>query len=379
MPVKNRPQNIKEANAILASRGLTKPKAEDVDALKESGHLTFEQHRDWNWNERRKNQQKSSYSTVQKQVISNTDVSNAPAGLVARVKEKNPTGVEKVQRYKMSEPTVEQAVKSVVKDNRYTEALSYEPMQTKQNPINNDTTHHAALATIADALDSKLDGPSVSSNVVNKAGGHIADFYAYHDTSLQHHNSGDAEKAKNNLQYAADSLIKAHTEMNNRKGISLAPGINNRITSHIRAYSNSTTPGVGAKPNEDFVPNRVLKERPTPQPKPVVKETPKETPRLLNKEQLGQAISEFTSDVPEKPKNVNTPLPPRNRAEMRYQKGVDMKLKGLKEPRQLSLASKKEQLEKPENIAPEEPKEPGFTGQDLISQQLQHFAKGRYE
>lgn len=371
MPSKDAAQKraaiLKEAKSLKASGSELRP--EHTVALERA--------------DREKAVKKQNYSEAKTAIASGKNVSPKLKAAASKVAKVNPTLVEKAQRYKMPEPTVQEATRSAVKDSRYTDALSFEPRQTKSNPINNDTSHHAVLATIADSMSEKLNDAesrgSVNPGVIGKAAGHLADAYTYHDISLQHHNSGDAENAKRNLQYSTESLVKAHAEMNNRRGISLAPGIHNLIAGTVRAYVHSNTPGIGGKPHEDFAPNRVLKERPTPQPKPVEKKAvPAAAPRLLNKEQLGQAISEYTAAVPENPNSISTSASPRKRAEMRYAKGVEMNLKGMRAPREESVASKNEKLEQPE-ISTSEPKEQGFTGANLISKQIEHFAKGRYE
>lgn len=371
MPSKDAAQKraatLKEAKSLKASGGELRP--EHTTALDRES--------------RRLEGQKSRYSEAKTTIASGKDVAPKLKSAAAKVAKVNPTLVEKAKRYPSPGPTVEQALSSVKSDSRYTDSLASSPRQTKSNPINNDTRHHSVLATIADSMSDKLNEAeskgSLNQGVADKAAGHLADAYSYHDVSLQHHNTGDTENAKRNLQYSSDSLMKAHSELSNRRGVSLAPDIHRLIVGTASKYINSTTPGMGAKPNKDFTPNRVLKERPIVQPKPVEKKAaPVAAAHFLSKEQLGQAISDYASAVPEKPSNINTPIPPRKRAEMRYQKGVDMNLKGMRPPRPESMASKKEKLEQPE-MSTAEPQEQKFTGQDLIGQQLQHFAKGRYE
>jgi hypothetical protein len=371
MPSKDAAQKraatLKEAKSLKASGGELRP--EHTVALERES--------------RRLEGQKSRYSEAKTAIASGKDVAPTLKAAASKVAKVNPTLVEKAQRYKMSTPTVEQALSSVIKDSRYTDSLADRPRQVKQNPINNDNSHHAVLATIADSMSDKLNDAeskgSLNPGVANKAAGHLADAYSYHDISLQHHNAGDAENAKKNMHYSAESLVRAHAELHARRGISLAPGISNLISATASKYANSTTPGIGAKPHEDFTPNRVLKERSTLEPKSVEKKAaPAVAPRLLSKEQLGQAISEYTSAVPENPRNITTPASPRKRAEMRYAKGVEMNLKGMKPPRSESLASKKEKLEQPELSTGENTLGTQFSPKHIADMHVQYFMEGRH-
>lgn len=353
----------------------------EARSLRDSGgKITPEHQAELDRYDRKSGAKKQRYSAATSEILSGKDkgeISPTLSSAVKRVSERNPGLIKEVTAIKEAPNIVKAAVRSVVPDNRYTEALSTEPRQTKLNPINNDTRHHSVLTTIADKLGDKLDAAEskgVWNNHYEKAATHLADSHAFNDMSLQSHNYGDVEGAKRHFQTSANSLIAAHANLHNRQGVSLAPGIPNYITTTVRDYVHSTTPGVGAKPHNDFV-ARVLKERTRPQSAPVVKETaPKAPVRPINSEELNR----FVSDIPENPKAITTVKSPRERAEMRS--AVAKKLAEQKGKRvsefNLSSASRNVELERPEIDTSSIGKEPGFSGSQMIGQQLSNWAKG---
>lgn len=299
---------------------------------------------------------------------------NISPGVKKAVEKNNPQLVRELQGLKEAPKVLKTALGSVVPDSRYTDALSEEPRQTKLNPINNDTRHHSVLTTIADKMGDKLDAAESKgqwSKHYETIAGHLADSHAFNDMSLQSHNYGEVEAAKRHFQASAEALTKAHASLDNREGVSLTPGIPHLITNTVRDYVHSTTPGVGAKPHNDFV-ERVLKERPTPQPKPEVKAVPKAPVRPLRKEDLDS----FVSDIPENPRAITTSKSPRERADMRLavaKKLAEQKGKKVSEFRGVSSA----ELERPEIDTSSIGKETGFTGQELVGQQIRNYMDGR--
>ena len=371
------PRSKEAQKARDAQRAATLKEARQLKAA--GKELSPEHQAEYDRNERKKSNRNARYSQGTSEILSGKDESQIAPELrasVKRVSERNPGLIKEVTAIQEAPKIVKAAVRSVVPDNRYTEALSTEPRQTKLNPINNDTRHHSVLTTIADKMGEKLDAAEskgVWNNHYEKVATHLADSHAFNDMSLQSHNYGEVDAAKRHFKASADSLIAAHANLHNRQGVSLAPGIPNYITNTVRDYVHSTTPGVGAKPHNDFV-ARVLKERPTPQPRPEVKTAPKAPVRPLSKEELNKVVS----DVPENPRGITTPKSPRERAEMRA--AVAKKLAEQKGKRtsefKMSSASKNAELERPEVDTSSIGKEPGFSGSQMIGQQLTNWAKG---
>jgi hypothetical protein len=355
----------------------------EARSLRDSGgKLNAEHEKALNTAEKLVTGKRERYSKAKEAIVSGKEIAPNLKGAANRVSQGNVGLVERAQKYKNA-PLIEDVVKNTPTPKFSSEMADLGNVKVTRNPINNDTRHHGVLTTIADSVSSKVDDAvdrnALNPGVADKAYGHLADAYSYHDVSLQHHNSGRPEEAKRNMANASESLVKAVAQVSNRKGVSLAPGIHNFILANRDKYVNSTTPGVGSRPHEDFVPNRTLKGTPV-QERPVVVSAPKQvaTPPKLNREAVASKVSSFVSETPEKPGNVNTSTPPPKRAEMRFavaQKAAEQKGKRTSEFK-LSSASKNAELERPEIDTSSIGKEQGFTGSQMIGQQLANWAKG---
>jgi hypothetical protein len=369
VPSKNRAEILKEARSLKSSGGELRP--EHTAALDRES--------------RRASAKKQRYSEAKSELTSGKSLEQLSPRLKAAgasVVSKAPIAVEKAQRYKNA-PSIDAVVKNTPTPKFSSEMADLGNLKVTRNPVNNDTRHHGVLATIADSVGSKVDDAvdrgALNPGVADKTYGHLADAYSYHDVSLQHHNSGNPEEAKRNMANASESLVKAVAQVSNRKGVSLAPGIHNYILANRDKYVHSTTPGVGSRPSEDFVPNRTLKGTPV-QERPAVVAAPKQVAPVpkLSREAVSSKISSFVSETPEKPGNVNTSTPPPKRAEMRFavaQKAAEQKGKRASEFK-MSAASRGAELERPEIDTSSIGKEPGFSGSQMIGQQLTNWAKG---
>lgn len=371
MPSKDAAQKraatLKEAKSLKASGGELRP--EHTVALEREA--------------RRLEGQKSRYSEAKTAITSGKEVAPKLKAAASKVAKVNPTLVERAEKYgKVSAPSIDAAIKDTPTPKFSSEMAALGNVKVTRNPLNNDTRHHGVLATIADSVGAKVDDAAdrgaLNLGVADKAYRHLADAYSYHDVSLQHHNSGNAEEAKRNMAHASESLVKAVAEVSNRRGVSLAPGIHNFILANRDKYVNSTTPGLGSRPHEDFVPNRTLKGTPVQERKPVVVETkPVVSAPKLSREAVEAKVSSFVADTPEKPRNVNTSTPPAKRAEMRSEvakKAAEQKGKRVSEFKMYSASNP--ELERPEIDTSSLNKEVGFTGQQMIGQQLSNWAKG---
>jgi hypothetical protein len=357
---------LKEAKAVKAAGG--ELSAEHSTALDRES--------------RRLEGQKKRYSEAKSAIATGKEVAPSLKASAKKVSKMNTGLVERTQRYKDA-PSIDAVVKNTPTPKFSSEMADLGNLKVTRNPVNNDTRHHGVLATIADSVGSKVDEAvdrgALNPGVADKTYGHLADAYSYHDVSLQHHNSGNPEEAKRNMANASESLVKAVAQVSNRRGVSLAPGIHNYILANRDKYVHSTTPGVGSRPSEDFVPNRTLKGTPV-QERPAVVAAPKQAAPApkLSREAVSSKVSSFVSETPEKPGNVNTSTPPPKRAEMRFavaQKAAEQKGKRASEFK-MSSASRGAELERPEIDTSSIGKEPGFSGSQMIGQQLANWAKG---
>lgn len=152
-------------------------------------------------------------------------------------------------------------IKSMGEDNPrlegYASALSPKVRSIKLGAINEDDTHHAAMATIADHLSDKLEEADVKGILHSKDSTHIdsalGQAYASIHRSNTSHNSGQVNDAKVHMESAAQNLHSAATQMA-AKGVSLHPKILEAIKQSSQGYVSSTIAGTGAMPHPTFQP-----------------------------------------------------------------------------------------------------------------------------
>jgi organic radical activating enzyme len=180
----------------------------------------------------------------------------------------------------------------------------------KSNPINTDKSHHSVLATVAQSLENKVnaaeDTGSLSERNVTAANSHVADFWAHHDSSLQAHDVGNPNMAKEHFKNAAESLIKLHTMLSGKSKIVLRPGIRNYIGQASRNYLYSNTPGVGAKPDENWKPKEVsyrAGSAPAKESEPI-EETKEKINYAIQRRQIDDAAQNSTTILRAQNRNV---------------------------------------------------------------------------
>jgi hypothetical protein len=181
------------------------------------------------------------------------DVSKAA---IARVLSRN-TKLTKQTSGKITAPSMSDVYGSIDSRPEYEEQIR-KNSAVNLNPINNDKSHHSVLATVAQTLENKTnegeETGSLKERDVTTANNHIADFWGHHSSSLQQHDLGNPELAKEHFKNAADSLLKAHDTIANKRGVVLRAGVRGFVGQASRNYLFSKTPGVGAQPHEDWAP-----------------------------------------------------------------------------------------------------------------------------
>jgi hypothetical protein len=180
------------------------------------------------------------------------------------------------------------------------------------NTLNEDSTHHDAMAEAMYHLTDKLnDTPShITKNIDNM----LAKGTDSLEASQNAHEKGDVTAAKEHMQKAANHFSLATSEMGNRGVLgNTSDKIKNFVKAQAHSYVSSTITGTGAAPHEEFVP---------PKKKSVTKKAISTTP---SSESLANSFDSLPDDH-----NFGS-----------------------------SLGTK-------------------FTGQDLISKQIEHFARGTY-
>jgi hypothetical protein len=270
MAVKNRSQNIKEARAILSSKGFDKPTSEDVDSLRNSGDLTNEQHRDWHWNERRKGSQKKQYSGGKHELLFGETSTTVAPSIKTKIEKGNPDLIRELNVMKDAPKLSESKVEKVPNP-----LEDYRP-EKKTDSINNDTRHLTLMNEIAMHLSDKLrdaqEKGSLMSHNTTAADIGLSRAWDHHQAAYDSHTGGSVEGAKYHMKETADNLISVVENLRNKPGVNIKPGIHHLIDDIANKYINSKTPGVGAMPEEDFKAPKIEKISSAPVVKEKVKE-----------------------------------------------------------------------------------------------------------
>jgi hypothetical protein len=262
---------IKEAKALQKSGGVLEP--HHIAALKTE--------------DTRQTNQKKQYSATRTALVKGDATVTAPTGLKKRVEQKNPYAVG---RLKTETPAPLKESKPKVSN-----VLDYEKSRKTgtTNPINNDLSHFSRMYDVADKLDEKILDSKLSSKNrnVRDAAGHLSTFFEAHDSGLDAHLRGDPKTAAANMGSMHKSLAAAHISLDQFKQLKLNPKIS-EISERIKnSYVNSTTPGIGNKPHESFVPTT----KPTFKPSTVL-DKPKNTGSLPKSTGLADSFDALPSD-----------------------------------------------------------------------------------
>ena len=161
--------------------------------------------------------------------------------------------------------------------------------------INSDDTHHAQMSTIGEYLSKKLDSLHDSgilpSNYTKAIDDRLTIGHQNLEKSSIFHKNGDVNAAKHHMIEAGNAYYSAAVQMHSR-GAPIKPDAHKIPQVISSAYVNSTIPGTGAAPHENFV-SRVSK-------KPYVAENiEKEPVKVKSKtiEKLSKSFEGFTPDV----------------------------------------------------------------------------------
>jgi hypothetical protein len=127
----------------------------------------------------------------------------------------------------------------------------------KLGAINEDDTHHSAMATIADHLSDKLEESEYHGILHSKDTTAIDSaltqaYKSLHESELAH-NGGQVNDAKVHMESAHRNLYSAATQLKG-KGVELHPALISGIKTTAEGYIKSTRPGEGAMPHPGFRP-----------------------------------------------------------------------------------------------------------------------------
>jgi dsDNA-binding SOS-regulon protein len=264
---------IKEAKALQKSGGVLEP--HHIAALKTE--------------DTRQANQKKQYLATRTALVKGDATVSAPTGLKKRVEQKNPFAVGRLKAEPEVAKPAEQSMPKV------SNVLDYEKSRKTgtTNPINNDLSHFSSMYDLADKLDEKLLDSKLSSKNrnVKAASGHLATFFEAHDSGLDAHLKGDAKAAAANMESMHKSLTAAHIALDSFKQLKLNPKISEISQSIKNSYVSSSTPGIGNKPHESFVPTT----KPTFKPSTVL-DKPKNTGSLPKSTGLADSFDALPAD-----------------------------------------------------------------------------------
>jgi len=264
---------IKEAKSLQKSGGVLEP--HHIAALKTE--------------DTRQANQKKQYSATRTALVKGDATVPAPTGLKKRVEQKNPYAVGRLK----TEPEISAPLEE--SKPKVSTVLDYEKSRKTgtTNPINNDLSHFSRMYDVADKLDEKILDSKLSSKNrnVRNAAGHLSTFFEAHDAGMDAHLRGDSRAAAANMESMHKSLTSAHMALDSFKELKLNPEIS-KISERIKnSYVSSTTPGIGNKPHESFVPTA----KPTFKPSTVL-DKPKNTGSLPKSTGLADSFDALPAD-----------------------------------------------------------------------------------
>jgi hypothetical protein len=235
---------------------------------------------------------KSREKTAKQAVISGDTSTKIAPSIKERVEKRNPYSVGRLK----SDPEIEKSVDKISESKpKVSDVLDYEKSRKAgtTNPINNDLSHFSSMYDLADKLDEKLLDSKLSTKNrnVRAAGGHLSSFFEAHDAGLDAHLKGNARAAAANMESMHKSLTAAHLSLDSFKQLKLNPKISEMSQKIKNSYVSSTTPGVGNKPHESFVPI----SKPTFKPSTVL-DKPKNTGSLPKSTGLADSFDTLPSD-----------------------------------------------------------------------------------